>query len=108
MKNNLIFWCKSSVIDEAVHNRKRQSDEPPYSPELYEEMCKEPIKAPNGDVLGYEHNYPYIAFYEDGTTETIFEREFKKRFKDYKMPEHEMSAEKQKVIESFIKKYHGL
>lgn len=103
-----MFWCKSSVIDEIVYDRKKQDGDPPYNPQFYEEMCKEPIRAPNDEILGYEHNYPYIAFYEDGTTDTIFEREFKKRFKGYKIPEQEMSAEKQKVIESFIKKYHGL
>jgi hypothetical protein len=103
-----IFWCKTNVIDEIVYNMKREKDMPPYSQSVYEEMCKEPVFDPSGRFLGNTHNYPYFVAYDDGKTATVYEREFKKQFDGYKIPDMEMTPERQEIIDSFIKKVHGI
>ena len=108
MKKKLLFWCKTSVIDEIVYGRKKHPDDPPYNHQLYEQMCKEPIKDPKGDILGYDHNYPYFVVYEDGTTNTVFEKDLRKQFENYKIPEQEMTEEKKSAIEAFIKNVHEI
>lgn len=102
------FWCKTTVIDEIVYNQKKQPDDPPYSHKLYEEMCKEPVIDIKGYIIGYTHNYPYFVAYNDGTTATVYEKEFRKQFPRYKIPDLEITPECQAIIDLFIKKVHGV
>lgn len=103
-KLNPIFWCKTSVIDEIVYKKNYEGDDRPFNHAQYEDMCKEPVYGPNGALLGYDHNYPYFVAYPDGTTANIFEKEFRKQFPGYKIPELELTDERREIIDSFILK----
>lgn len=103
-----LFWIKTGVIDEIVYNRKKESEDTPYSHQLYEEMCKEPVVSPKGDILGYTHNYPYLVFLDDQSIRTIYEREFETYFPHKQIPAMEITDEWQPLVDSFTKEVHGV